>query len=284
MPPLAAAASYNPSMRTISIVLALVFAAAACGSDGEAEVYPFSEIQGSELSFELDPLDPTRGIFRVTTTEPSICSITWGPTESLGNQNNSLSMNGTGIIQHDVQLPGAVGGETYYFTVQGATADGRLFKSDLATFTLPEPDPSTGTDGPVDLRTNLALNATVTEVSSEFNEGFAAGRALDGDLATEWSTRGDGDGGFLTIDLGQEADIAGFEFITRSMADGSAITTEYTVTVDDGEVLGPFPAGTPADARTQSVTVTGQVLRFDIDASTGGNTGAVEIRVLAPDG
>jgi hypothetical protein len=193
-------------------------------------------------------------------------------------------MNGTGIVQHDVLLPGAQAGETYSFTVQGATADGRLFKSDLATFTLPESDRPIGTDSPVDLRTNLALTATVTEVSSEFSTAFAAALAIDGDLSTEWSSRGDGDGGFLTIDLGQAFDIDGFEFITRSMADGSAITTEYTVTVDDGEVLGPFPAGTPADARSQAVTVSGQLLRFDIQTSTGGNTGAVEIRVLAPAG
>ena len=269
-------------MRTVSIVLALALIAAACGGDDNAEVLPFTDIQASEFSFELDPLDPVRGIFRVTTTEPSICSITWGSTEELGNQNNSLSMNGTGIIQHDVVLPGIEPGGTYYFTVQGATADGSLFKSELATFTLPESDQPVGTDDPVDLRTNLALTATVVEASSEFNASFGADRAIDGDPTTEWSTSGDGDGGFLTLDLGQVEEIAGFEFITRSMADGSAITTEFTVTVDGGEVLGPFPAGTPADARSQAVTTSGQVLRFDIETSTGGNTGAVEIRVLAP--
>ena len=43
----------------------------------------------------------------LTTTIPMICSITWGPTEELGNQNNSLTMDGTGIEQHDVVLPGA---------------------------------------------------------------------------------------------------------------------------------------------------------------------------------
>jgi hypothetical protein len=271
-------------VRIASGLLALTLIATACGSDDNGAVLPFTQIQASEFSFELDPLDPVRAIFRVTTTEPSICSITWGPTEALGNQNNSLSMNGTGIVQHDVILPGIEPGGTYFFTVQGATADGRLFKSDLATFTLPESDQPVGTDDPVDLRTNLALTATVVEASSEFNASFGADRAIDGDLTTEWSTRGDGDAGFLILDLGQEVEIGGFEFITRSMADGSAITTEFTVTVDGSEVLGPFPAGTPADARSQPVTTTGRLLQFDIETSTGGNTGAVEIRVLAPDG
>ena len=267
-------------MRFAVIVLSLAIVASACGSDGGSDdVLPFSEIQDSEFSFELDPLDPGRAIFRVTTTEPSICSITWGSTEALGHLNNSLSMNGTGIIQHDVVLPGAEAGQAYFFSVQGSTADGRLFRSDVASFTLPEAPEATG-GNPVDRGPNLALAAIVADASSEFNDGFGASRAIDGDLSTEWSTRGDGDGGYITIDLGRVAELGGFEFITRSMADGSAITTEYTVTLDDGEALGPFPAGSPADARFQAVSASGQILRFDIEASTGGNTGAVEVRVF----
>lgn len=268
-------------MRLMILALVLALAAASCGGS-EAEVRPFSEIQASDFSFELDPLDPGRAIFRVTTTEPSICSITWGPTAELGNQNNSLSMNGTGIIQHDVILPGAVAGETYFFTVQGATADGTLYQSEPATFTVAGAGPTGAGSPEPDRGVNLALNATVLEVSSEFSDAFGAANALDGDPATEWSTRGDGDEGFITIDLGGAQDIAGVEFVTRSMADGSAITTEYTVTVDEGDPLGPFPAGSPADTRYQSVTAGGRVLRFDIVTSTGGNTGAVDIGVYGP--
>jgi hypothetical protein len=271
-------------MRTILTLAVLAVLVAACSSGTDSEVLPFSDIQASEFSFEPDQFDPNRAIFRVTTTEPSICSITWGETEALGNQNNSLSMNGTGIIQHDVILPGAIAGGTYYFTVQGATADGRLFQSEMATFTIPDDGPAAADDPVVDPGINLALAATVTDVSSEFNDAFSADRAIDGDTATEWSTRGDGDGGFIVIDLGSEVALGGFDFITRSMADGSAVTTEYRVTVDGGEVLGPFPAGTPAQPRMASVLTTGRLLRFDIETSTGGNTGAVEIRVFGPQG
>ena len=278
---LAQRAGYNPGMRIVLVVLTLSLVAASCGSDGgNDDVLPFSEIQASDFAFEVDPLDPGRGIFRVTTTVPSICSITWGETEALGNLNNSLSMNGTGIIQHDVILPGAEAGQTYFFSVQGSTADGRLFRSEIATFTLPEAEGQVG--GEIERGPNLALTATVTEFSSEFSSSFGAALAIDGDNATEWSTRGDGDGGFLTIDLGSSQDLGGFEFLTRSMADGSAITSEYTVTVDGGEVLGPFQAGSPADSRFQATSARGQVLRFEIVTSTGGNTGAVEIRVFGP--
>jgi hypothetical protein len=47
-------------------------------------------------------------------------------------------------------------------------------------------------------------------------------------------------------------------------------------------MAGPFPAGSPSDPRSATVDLDGQVLRFDVDASTGGNVGAIEIRVLGP--
>ena len=105
---------------------------------------------------------------------------------------------------------------------------------------------------------------------------------MDGDLATEWSTRGDGDDGYIVIDLGSAREIAGVEFLTRTMTDGTATTSTFWVTVDDGPRLGPFAAGNPADTAYAEVAVTGQTLRFEIESSTGGNTGAIEIRVFAP--
>ena len=63
------------------------------------------------------------------------------------------------------------------------------------------------------------------------------------------------------------------------MADGTAITTTYTVTVDDGRSAGPFAAATVAEPDVAPLDAVGRRLRFDVDASTGGNVGAVEIRV-----
>lgn len=244
----------------------------------DVQVRPFEEVQASEFVFELDPTNSSRGIFRVDTTEPMICAIVWGEDESLGNFNNSLNMAGTGIIEHDVFLPGAEPGVEYSFVVQGTTADGAIYRSEMGTFTLPEPETSSVD---TDDRENLSLDATVTAFSSAFNEAFAAGNATDGDFATEWSSAGDGDDASITLDLGAPQDVSGFQFLTRSMTDGTAVTETYTVTVDDSETLGPFPAGTPADPQTRDISVTGQVFTFDVDASSGGNTGAVEIRILA---
>ncbi|MEX2549342.1 MAG: discoidin domain-containing protein [Nitriliruptoraceae bacterium] len=291
----------RPLMASLASVAALALGASAC-ADGEAsqdtdardaEVRPFSEIQDGPVSFEADPLDPSAGIFRVTTTEPAICAIVWGETEEFGRFNNSLAMDGTGIEQHDVALPDLEPGREYVYILQGTTADGTLYRSEVDTFTIPETDPgdaATSEDGEggaasqVDLGENLAPGADIVEVSSEFGDAFAAGFAIDGDHSTEWSSRDDGDEAFITLDLGEATDLTGVAFLTRSMADGSAITEAFTVTVDGHEVLGPFPAGSPADPGIIEVAVTGQQLTFEVAESTGGNVGAVEIQVFGGTG
>lgn len=259
------------------VPMALFVSACSATAGPEDTVRPFEEVQASEFSFEVDDTNPSRAIFRVTTTEPMICAIVWGEDETFGNFNNSLNMAGTGIVQHDVFLPGAVPGVEYSFVVQGTTADGTLYRSEVGTFLIPGSVASGTTD---EERINLALNAEIVEVSSEFSDAFGADNAIDGDLTTEWSTVGDGDDASMTLDLGVPVEVSGFEFLTRSMTDGSATSDTFTVTVDGGEKLGPFPAGNPADPQAANVVVTGQVFTFEVEASSGGNTGAVEIRVL----
>lgn len=275
--------------RIIATVLALSVLAASCGGDsgdGESEeLLDFSLVQENEFAFEGDPTNPDRGIFRVRTTEPMICTIVWGETEDFGHFNNSLAMNGTGIIDHDVVLPGAEAGKTYYFRVQGSTADGNQYRSETGTFVIPEGESASGDDSTTEMVVhgdNLALGAAVVEMSSVFGAGWEAENALDDDLTTEWATAGDGDGGFIVVDLGSEQDVVGVEFITRSMLNGSATTEQFTVTVDDGETFGPFPAGNPANPGFADAVFTGRLIRFDVETSTGGNVGAVEVRVFAP--
>ncbi len=273
----------SPRQRSIVVVVALLVTLAACGSDstdtGSSRVQPFANVQGSKVAFERDPSDPSRGIFHVTTTEPMICAIVWGKTGAFGRFNNSLSMNGTGIEQHDVRLPNVEAGTTYHYVVQGTTADGTLYRSQVATFSIPA---AKTTQPEADHGPNIAREATVVDVSSEFSKSFAATNALDGDASTEWATRGDGDQAFITIDLGASRPIGGVEFLTRSMADGSSITDTYTVTVDGGTPSAAFPAGTIAQPRFAALDATGRRLRFDIAKSSGGNVGAVEIRVFGP--
>ena len=280
-----------PARRTlIALVASLALLATACGGDDDdgapldagqidGQLLDFSLVQDSDFVFEADPADPNRGIFRVVTTEPMICTIVWGETDGFGNFNNSLSMNGTGIVNHDVVLPGAQQGVEYRFRVQGSTADGRQFRSETGTFTIPVTEAAGEASGASPDATNLALGATVVDVSSTFGPGWEAENALDGDTTTEWASSGDGDDGYITIDLGIDAAVSGVEFITRRMLDGTATTEMFTITVDGGETFGPFAAGSPADPSFAEVPFEGREIRFDVDSSTGGNVGAVEIRV-----
>lgn len=262
------------------ITLCLVLSACAGDDDDATAVRPFREVQDGEISFEADPNDPSRGIFRVATTEPMICAIVWGDDSSFGRFNNSQSMNGTGIIDHDVLLPDVDPGVEYRYIVQGTTADGTLYRSEEATFVIDSASGGDGDDAAAQLGENLATGATVTEVSSAFSAGFGGELAVDGDLATEWSTGGDGDGAFIEIDLGEATDFDAVEFVTRSMTDGSSVTETFTVSIDGGDPLGPFPASTSAARRPATIDrVTGQVLRFIVATSTGGNVGAVELGV-----
>ena len=271
----------------LALFASVALVAAACSSSSsESEVIDFSEIQSSDFEFTVDANGVAK--MNVTTNIDAVCSIAWGETDALGTIGTDLDMGGTAHDDHEVLLVGAVPGETYQFRVQGSDADGNLFQSELASFTLPEiptSDESMGGDEDMAVHgDNLAEGATVVAVSSVFSDAWSGENAVDGDMSTEWATAGSGDDAFIEIDLGSSQDVIGVEFITRTMGDGTATTTEYTVTVDGGDVFGPFSAGDPSDNRFAEALFVGQVVRFDVVSSTGGNTGAIEVRVFASPG
>ena len=248
----------------------ILVAVAACSSgDAETGVRPFSEIAETDPVIELDP-GGTAATLRVTTTIDAVCAVAYGPDGPSGSIATDREMGVGGHSDHEAVMTGLEPNTEYQYRLQGVGADGMLYRSEVFIFTTPTGDQGT------DLGPNLAVGATVVDVSSEFSDGFAAENAIDGDLDTEWSTRGDGTNAFITIDLGAVVDIAAVGFRTRSMGDGSATTESFTVTVD-GDTNGPFPAGpspTPVSFR-------GQILTFEVAESTGGNTGAVEIEVYS---
>lgn len=233
-----------------------------------AAIRDFMEIAAGEPRVELDP-SGTAATIRVTSTVDAACSVVFGTDETFGRIAVDSDMAGGGHTDHHPILGGLTPDTTYLYRLQGTTADGTLYQSRTLSFRTP-PAPASGPD--------LVVAATITEVSSEYSAAFGAVNAIDGDLATEWSSKGDGDDAFLTLDLGSPQAIGAVGWDTRSMTDGTAVTTTFTLTAD-GTVVGTFPAG-PA---TSPVDLTAQVLRFDVASSTGGNTGAREIVVRGPD-
>jgi len=217
------------------------------------------------VAIDLDP-SGTAATITVGTTIDAACAVVYGEDETLGRLALDADMGAAAHRDHRVVLGGLEPSTAYVFRFQGSGIDGRLYRSQLYAFTTPEPSASASID--------LALGAHIAEVSSEFSEAFAATKAVDGDPTTEWSTKGDGDEAFITLDLGRPTDIAAVAFQTRQMGDGTAITETFTVTAD-GAMYGPFEA-----SEIVLLEVTAQIIRFDVEASTGGNTGATAIEVF----
>lgn len=250
----------------ITAVVAGGLVVSACA--GASEVPDFAEIAASQPTFTFPSATSAR--LDVQTTIQAVCAVAYGETEDLGALATDQDMDAAGHQDHGPLLVGLAPNTTYFYRLQGVGPDGTLYQSELFTFATPAAQEASAGE-------NLALTASVVDVSSEFSDDFAAANAIDGNSATEWSSRGDGDDAHLTIDLGAETGVTGIRFATREMSDGSAITTTYTVTIESGTVFGPFDAGlTPP---LVAVEFTARTLRFDVDSSTGGNTGAVEIEV-----
>ena len=261
------------------IAFAFVLIVAACGGDSDSDLdrpADFSEISVGQPFMTPDP-SGVSATLTVTTSIDALCGVAFGETEQLGSLATDQDMGGQGHDQHNAILTGLTPDTEYFYRLQGVGPDGRLYQSELLTFTTSSA-PESDSHGK-----NVTLGAQVIEVSSEFSDAFGAANAVEGDLATEWSSAGDGDSSFITIDLGGVLDLIGVEFLTRTMGDGSATTETFYVVVDGDERLGPFDAGSPAVSGVNPIEVSGQTLRFEVDSSTGGNTGAIEVRVFAED-
>lgn len=257
----------SSTVITVVLMLALGLMATVQAQDLE----PFEDIQASEVVITPDP-SGRAAILQVDTTIDVACSVVYGTDESFGLIAVDSDMGGSGAhTDHSPVLGNLEPATTYAYRLQGTAPDGTLYISEVMSFETPA-----AVAGPV----NLALGATISGVSSEFSDAFAAEYAFDGDITTEWSSRGDGDGAWVEIDLGSAQPIGEIVFGTRSMSDGSATTAEYTVTAD-GVEYGPFPADEPF-AELEDLGVEARVLRFDVESSSGGNTGAIEILVLEP--
>ena len=239
--------------------------AAAPGTD---EVIDFAAIQATEVAIDPDP-SGTSATLTVGTTIDAACAVVFGEDETFGRLATDRDMAGAAHRDHHVVLGGLRPATAYVFRLQGSGIDGRLYRSRPFSFTTPAPSASAPTD--------LAIGARVVEVSSEFSAAFAGENAVDGDPTTEWSSRGDGDAASIALDLGRPVDVSAVAFRTREMSDGSAVTQTFRV-IADGTSFGPFPA-----SELVPLAIMAQVLRFDVETSTGGNTGATEIEVFGKD-
>jgi hypothetical protein len=268
--------STNPAIanrrRSVATLAAMAIVVAGCSSSGDAgtAVEPIEPILAGEIEIVPDR-SATSATFMVETTIPVACAVIYGIDDSFGSIAVDNDMQGGAHADHGPLLTGLDPDTEYQYVLQGSDAAGTIYRSDTMTFRTP----IAIDDG---LGENVASTATIAGVSSAFSDAFAAEFAIDGDAASEWSSAGDGDDAWIEVDLGETREVGAIAFRTREMTDGSAITTNFTVTID-GSVFGPFPTGSTPSELDQPVA--GRVLRFDAEQTTGGNTGATEIEIYA---
>ncbi len=256
---------HGMSLLLLIALLSVLLVPVGVGAQVDPPVRDFTDIQAGEVNILTDPAG-TLATIEVSTTIDAACAVVFGEDETFGRLGTDVDMAAGGHRDHRVVLGGLEPGTVYLFRLQGSSPDGDLYRSQVYSFRTPMPSTTTPED--------LAIGATIVAVSSEFSTAFAAVNAVDGDRSTEWSSSGDGDDAFITLDLERVVDVTAVAFRTRQMSDGTAITQTFTVTVD-GIVLGSFPAGPDP----VPVEASAQVMRFDIETSSGGNTGAAEIEV-----
>ncbi|HET9059718.1 MAG TPA: discoidin domain-containing protein [Acidimicrobiales bacterium] len=223
--------------------------------------------------------DGTEATVHLVTNPATVCAIAYGRTAALGSIADDPQMGGTAITHHVVFLTGLSPATTYHYRLTATDARGQVFQTQsLQSFTTPKAARGATGNG---FGPDIAVGAKVVAVSSQYSSGYRGAYAVDGNLSTEWATSGDGNRAFITIDLGRRRKITGVAFITRTMSDGSSITRTYSVVADNSKTYGPFHAGSALNPEVSRVSFTARFLRFQVDTSTGGNTGALEVEAFS---
>ena len=270
-------------MRIPPFVLLLVgllaWASAACSSGDEVGDMALILESGPEV------VEITARSARViaATSIDVVCSVAFGTTEEYGQLATDDDMAGTGHSVHGPLLSGLMPDTEYHFTLGGIGPDGTVYRYRDVTFrTLPEA-PGAAAKPSGDNLALLASGARVVGTSSNFGGGgdadaWGGNRAIDGDPATQWSTDGDGDEGWIEIELTVETRVTGLGYWTRTMGTSAQVYV-FRVVSDTGETRGPFQLDDASSVHYFETAFNARRLRFEVVESSGGSIGAVEIEV-----
>ncbi len=249
----------------------------------------------------MDGIMPTVGdvthrdaLLNFTSSVPLACSVVYGKTDEFGMIATDLDMDGGGHTNHAPLMAGLEPDTVYFYRVQGTAADGSVYVGETSQFiSAPAPElPPLREDIAENLAENPAENLAIigqgmviASVSSNYgdaenDQNWGVNRAFDGNERTAWSSNGDGDDASLTLNFNDEVAISGIEVWSRTMSDGTAQITSFTLTDDGGTIHGPFSLPDASQTYAFDVNIETAQLRFDVESSSGGNTGLLEFKVL----
>ncbi|MFC1607113.1 fibronectin type III domain-containing protein [Candidatus Latescibacterota bacterium] len=275
-------------MSGIAILIVTAIVIASCGSDSSSPSEPDNRIVIEFSDLSADEVTSTRALISFTTDQPTTCFVEYGTNrDSLNMTATDLTMGENELsVDHSVMLEDLSPETTYYYRGMVTDSDGVTYRSETGQFiTLPDTSPS--------VLTNIALlnaGTTVVDVSSNYGNGandssWGAYNSIDGLMSSEWSSYGDGNDAFITLDFGDERTVVKFGFRSRKMSNGTAIITGVRLIFDGDTVAGPFETPDPDTTYTfdlEPPVVTGTV-RIEAVTTTGGNTGAKEIQFFSPE-
>ncbi len=279
--------SKNMSLLLTGFVLILSFAlVAGCGtlSSGDStdtRILGLDDIPGGYVGPDLLEITSGTATISLDTGIPTVCNAPFGQTTEYG-QVATIPMFDGATLDHVLTFSGLEPDTLYHYQIVLTDIHGNVYRSEDFTFRTKQAGAAASApDAPVNW---LALDqgARVIEVSSNFggvgnDETWGANSAIDGSLATAWSSDGDGDDAYIVIELSAPIHVERLAVQTRSMANDTAQIFSFAVTNENGEQFGPFDlpdAGTPFEF---NVDFNARVLRFDAVQTNGGNTGFVEL-------
>ena len=230
---------------------------------------------------KIGELTPQSATLNITTNRDVACVVVFGMDPGFGQLALDRQMGSSAHSDHRVVMRGLQPDTEYVYRLQGSDPDGAFYASSTMRFRTPPAEPQ------ADLGTNVAraeLGARIVDVSSNFDGGdnassFGANNAIDGDDSTEWSSAGDGNQAFVTVELPQAVEVSGFGLWTRTMGTSAQIG-RFEVENEAGEIFGPFAISDPNQLYGFAATGRGRRFTFRVVDSSGGNTGVVEIGVF----
>lgn len=265
----------RPKALYLLPIVALLILAGCASPPAGPELRSIEEVTANEPPQIVD-ITSQDAVLQFESSIPLACSAVYGETMDYGMIATDQDMAGGAHSDHHPLLTGLKPDTTYHFRVQGTDANGNFYVSEDMTFRTAE----AGASAEVNYA-SLEAGAQVVDVSSNFgsvanDERWGANGAIDGNRGSEWSSDGDGDDAYLTINLKAPIQLSAIEVWSRSMSDGSAQVVSFTITTDSGETFGPFELDDSEAAHRFELITEAKQLRFDVETSTGGNTGLVE--------